>query len=99
MDCGSPGSSVRGISQAIILEMHCHFLLQGIFAAQGSNSHLLLGQADSVPLSQYRSPLNGSGFQILLLMTSLVSFLSFFSFFFFGVCVVGGWGLGVHSLK
>ena len=29
MDCGLPGSSVRGISQAGILEWACHSLLQG----------------------------------------------------------------------
>ena len=35
MDWGQPGSSVQGISQAIILD--CHALLQGIFPTQGSN--------------------------------------------------------------
>ena len=29
----------------------CHFLLQGIFPTQGSNSHLLRWQADSLPQS------------------------------------------------
>ena len=33
----------------------CHFLLQGIFPAQGSNLHLLHWQADSLPLSHQRS--------------------------------------------
>ena len=48
-----PGSSVRKIFQAIILEC-CHFLLQRIFLTQGSNSHLLCllhWQVDSLPLS------------------------------------------------
>ena len=39
MDCSLPGSSVRGILQAGIRE-GCHFPLQGIFLAQGSNLHL-----------------------------------------------------------
>ena len=37
MDCSPPGSSVHGISQAGILELGCHFLLQGIFQTQGLN--------------------------------------------------------------
>ena len=37
MDCSSPGSSIRGVFQARILEWVCHFLLQGIFATQGLN--------------------------------------------------------------
>ena len=40
----------------------CHFLLQGIFLTQGSNPgllHLLLWQADSLPLSHQGSPLQG----------------------------------------
>ena len=41
MDCSLPGSSAYGISQA---RMRCHFLLQGIFPAQGSNPCLLLGR-------------------------------------------------------
>ena len=36
--------------------MGCHFLLQGIFLAQGSNLHLLHWQADSLPLSHQQSP-------------------------------------------
>ena len=31
----------------------CHFLLQGIFPSQGSNSHLLPWQTDSLPLSHW----------------------------------------------
>ena len=34
----------------------CHFLLQGIVPAHGSNSHLLLWQADSLPLSHQGNP-------------------------------------------
>ena len=35
MDCSPPGSSVRGILQARILEWVCHFLLQEIFPTPG----------------------------------------------------------------
>ena len=42
MDCGPPGSSVHGISQAKSNGVDCHFLLQGIFPTQGSNLCLLL---------------------------------------------------------
>ena len=35
--------------------MGCHLLLQGIFPTQGSNSHLLLWQMDSLPLSHQES--------------------------------------------
>ena len=42
MDCSPPGSSIRGISQARILEwVVISFLTQGIFLTQGSNLHLL----------------------------------------------------------
>ena len=34
VDCGLPGFSLHGISQARILEGGCHFLLQGIFLTQ-----------------------------------------------------------------
>ena len=40
MDCGPPGSSVHGIRQENT-RVSCHFLLQGIFATQSSNLHLL----------------------------------------------------------
>ena len=52
MDCSPPGSSVRGIFQARILEWVCQFLLQGIFPTQGLNLCLLHWQADSSPMSQ-----------------------------------------------
>ena len=45
MDCSLPGSPVHGISQARILRVGCHFLLQGIFLTQGLNLHLLSSQA------------------------------------------------------
>ena len=57
MDCSLPGSSVHGIFQARILQMGCHFILQGIFPTQGLNSHLLHWQADSLLLSHQESPL------------------------------------------
>ena len=41
MDCSPPGSSVHGIPQARNTGEGCHFLLQRIFPAQGSNLHLL----------------------------------------------------------
>ena len=43
MDCTLPGSSVHGGKNT---RVGCHFLLQGIFPTQGSNSHLLHWQAD-----------------------------------------------------
>ena len=36
----------------------CHFLLQGIFLTQGSNSCLLHWQVDSLPLSHLGSPID-----------------------------------------
>ena len=41
MDCSPPGSSVRGILQARILELGYHFLFQGIFPTQRLNPGLL----------------------------------------------------------
>ena len=46
-DYNLPGSSVHGIFQARNTGVDCHFLLQGIFLAQGLNLHLLHWQADS----------------------------------------------------
>ena len=57
MDCSPSDSSVPGILQTGILELGCHFLLQGIFPTQGSNPNLLHQQADSLPLSHLGSPL------------------------------------------
>ena len=52
---------VHWISQARILGVSCHFLLQGIFPTQGSNLSLLHWQADSLLLSHLRSPRQGGG--------------------------------------
>ena len=47
MDCGPPGPSAHGISQARRPECcSCHFLPQGIFPTQGSDLRLLHWQAD-----------------------------------------------------
>ena len=51
VDGSPPGSSVHGISQARILGVGCHFLLQGVFLTQGSNLSLLHWQADSFRLT------------------------------------------------
>ena len=56
MDCSLPGSPVRGISQARILRVGCHFLLQGIFLTQASNLYLLSSQAIFLPLCHLGSP-------------------------------------------
>ena len=45
MDCSPPGSSVHGDSPGKNTGVGCHFLLWGIFPAQGSNSGPAL-QAD-----------------------------------------------------
>ena len=45
MDCSQPGSSVHGIFQAIILEVCCHFLLQGISPTSGIKSTSLASTA------------------------------------------------------
>ena len=42
MDCSLPGFSIHGIFQARILELGCHFLLQGIFPTQGWNPEPLM---------------------------------------------------------
>ena len=58
MDCSSPGSSVHGILQEIILEwVGCHSLLQGIFPTQGSNLGLLHCRQILHCLSHQGSPL------------------------------------------
>ena len=46
MDCSPPASTVHGISPGRNTGVGCHFLLQGIFATQGSNLclfHLHIG--------------------------------------------------------
>ena len=55
VDCSPPGSSVHGILQARILEWVAISFSRGIFPTQGSNSHLLHWQADSLPMSDLGS--------------------------------------------
>ena len=54
-DCSLSGSSLLWIVQARILS-RLHFLLQGIFPAEGSNLHLLNWQADTLPLNHLGTP-------------------------------------------
>ena len=56
MDCSRQGSSVHENFPGTNNGMDWHFLLQGIFLAQGSNSCLLLWQVRSSPLSHQGSP-------------------------------------------
>ena len=56
MDCSLPGSSIHEIFQARILELGCHFLLQGIFPTQGSNPCLLQRETDFLPLHHLGKP-------------------------------------------
>ena len=56
MSYSPPGSSVRGIFQARITGVGCHFLLQGVYLTQGANPcllHLLHWQVNSLPLSHF----------------------------------------------
>ena len=56
MDCGQPGSSVHGISQARTLEWVAVSSCRGIFLTQGSNPHLLHWQVGSLAVSHLGSP-------------------------------------------
>ena len=56
MDCSPPGSSVYGISQAIIPEWVAISLLQGIFLIQGLNLGLLHCRQILYHLSHQGSP-------------------------------------------
>ena len=56
MDCSTPDIFVHGILQGKNTGVGCHVLLQGLFLTQGWNLHLLLGQADSLPLSHLGCP-------------------------------------------
>ena len=61
MDCSLPGSSVWDFPGQIT-GVSSHFLLQGIFLTQGSNTcllRLLHWQADSLPLNHLGSPYMG----------------------------------------
>ena len=51
VDCGPPGSSVHGISQARTPKWVVISFSGGSFLNQGSNTHLLHWQVDSFPLS------------------------------------------------
>ena len=51
MHCSLPVSSIQWDSPGKNTGVDFHFLLQGIFLAQGSNSCLLRWQADSLPLN------------------------------------------------
>ena len=53
-DCSPPGSSVHEDSPGKSTGVGSHFLLQGIFPTQWSNSHLLHWQAESLPLTHLR---------------------------------------------
>ena len=55
MVCSPPGSSVYGISQARNTGVGCHFLLQRIFPAEGSNLFLLHRPEDSLPQSPWEA--------------------------------------------
>ena len=52
MNYSPSGSSVHGIFPGNNTGVACHSLLQGIFLIQGSNSHLLHWQMDSLLLSR-----------------------------------------------
>ena len=56
MNCSLPGSSVHRISQARILVVCCHFLLQGIFPTQELNLCLLHCRQKVLTLSHQGSP-------------------------------------------
>ena len=56
IDYSPPASSVRGISQARILEWVASSFSRGIFPTQGSNWCLLDLQAGALPLSHLGSP-------------------------------------------
>ena len=82
IDCSPPGSSVHGISQARILGVGSHFLLQGIFLIQGSNLSLLhSGQ------SLYHLSHQGSPFFVMLECFSSTSFLNSVSSYFVYFCL------------
>ena len=57
IDCSLPGSSAHGIPGKNT-GASCHFLHQGIFLTQGSNSRLLHWQICSLPLSHQNLPAN-----------------------------------------
>ena len=56
MDCSLPGSSVRGILQASVLDWGCQSLLQVIFSTQEWNPGLLHGRQILYSLSHQEYP-------------------------------------------
>ena len=75
LDSSPPGSSVHGIFQSRILEVSCHFLLQGIFPTQGSKPHLLHWQVGSLAGSHW-----GWQFSTFEDKETIFSFHLFYSF-------------------
>ena len=59
MDWGPPGSSVLGVFQARNTGVGCHFLLQGIFLTQGSNSCLLSMKRNTLNTDSDTQPYRG----------------------------------------
>ena len=64
MDCGPPGSSVRGILELEFWNtgVGSHFILQEIFLTQGSNQGLLHRRQILYHLSHQGSPLKTKAF-------------------------------------
>ena len=56
MDCSPPGSSCPWDSPGKNTRVGCHFLLQGIIPAQGSNPGILHYQTGSLPLAPPGKP-------------------------------------------
>ena len=84
MDYSLPGSSVHGISPGKNTGVCCHFLLQGIFPTQGSNSGLLSWQVDSLLLSHQGSPIfTIPGVKTVLTQKNLYIILPTFFYFFY----------------
>ena len=86
VDCSPPGSSVHEIFRASILEVGCHFLLQGIFLIQVSNQHLLHllhWQVDCLSLCHLGSPnaYYATRFIVLVRINFDVNSLGFLHFF------------------
>ena len=73
MDCGSPGSSVQGISPGKNTGVGCHFFLQGILPTQQSDLGLLHRQVGSLPLNLLEaSVVASSGSPVIPPITALV---------------------------
>ena len=88
VNCSPPGSSVRGIFQAKLLEWVAMPFSRGIFPTQGLTPHLLYllhWQVDSLPLASLNSLNN---------MRMLIIWKIILSSYFFGVFLF----LSVHEL-